>query len=124
MADVTLHLCTTCRKGALPSGVASVSELAAAARRWGRERAVAGAGISVTIARTACLSGCDVGLMAMVETPAGMVRLCRIASGAQIAGALAAREALIEGRPVVALVGHVLSRVAWDEQDADMTSES
>ncbi len=101
MASVTLHLCTTCRKRRGPD-VATTRQLSTAAGKMG-----------VHVELTSCLSGCQQGLCAMVETPDGMVRLRQFRRVDQVQLAISTHEQLIDGQAVPGL--DVISRVNWSE---------
>lgn len=104
-AELTLHICTTCRRAEPCDGYGL---LARAARAEAKR-----AGVALTLEQSACLSGCGTGLTAMVETAAGMVRLQRVATAAQAALAVAGGERLVDGGEVAGLT--VLSRMRWDD---------
>lgn len=112
---VTLHLCTACRKPQHKANIGqsfdSVGSLETAARKAARE-----AGVELTVVRTPCLSGCATGLTAMIDTPAGMVRLQRMVNAAEAALAIVHADRLVDGEPVQGL--KVLSRVKWSEWEA------
>jgi predicted metal-binding protein len=112
---VTLHLCTACRKPGHKANTGqtfdSVGHLAIAAGEAARD-----AGVDLTVVRTPCLSGCATGLTAMIDIPAGMVRLQGMKTAEQAALAIANAERLVDGEPVEGLT--VLSRVKWSEWDA------
>jgi predicted metal-binding protein len=115
--EVTLHICTTCRKLRGPGRdlrvpIDTVAELEGAAQKRAQS-----AGVKLACERTGCLSGCQTGLTVMIETPEGMVRLQKLARAEEAAQAVAHAQDLVDGTPVDGLI--VLSRVKWSEWDAD-----
>jgi len=74
--------------------------------------------IQLEIEKTVCLSGCESGLMAMVETVDGMVRVKQMQTAAQIGPLLDAAQALIAGKKTP-IDGLILSRINWQQWDSD-----
>lgn len=110
VVELKLHLCTTCR---LKSRCDSVGMLIKAAKLHADRHE-----IQLEIEKTPCLSGCESGLMAMVETVDGMVRIKQIQTAAQIGSLLDTAEALIAGQKTP-IDGQILSRLNWREWDSD-----
>lgn len=116
-AQVTLHICTTCRKLRGPGRdlrvpIDTVAELEAEARHQAEH-----AGVTLACERTPCLSGCQTGLTVMIETPEGMVRLQKLARAADAGQAVVHATDLVDGVAVENV--QVLSRVKWSEWDAE-----
>ncbi len=104
-----LHVCTTCR---LKTRCDSVGALIKAAKLHASQRNMA-----LEIEKTACLSGCESGLMAMVETVDGMVRVKQLQAATQIGPLLDSAQALIAGEKTP-IDGQILSRINWREWDS------
>lgn len=107
--DLVLHVCATCRdpaKGAPPCDRAQ--QLLAAGKLWGKQQ-----GRTVKLVRATCLSGCAVGLMAMIESEDGMVRLHNVQTTAQWRALLAQADALLAGTATAEATQSVLSRTDW-----------
>lgn len=106
-----LHLCTTCRRTDLrPVECASVRELVRSAKLWSTR-----SGQSLRIEEVNCLSGCAVGLTAMIEDDDASVRLYNIKDGAVLTQVLDASQALLRGEPAGEVQQLVLSRTDWSE---------
>ncbi len=106
-----LQICTTCRKTNLnPPAWAPVTELVGAARQWAKQ-----AKQPLEIEEVNCLSGCAVGLTALIEDDDAAVRLHSIADAATLKQVLLASEALLRGQPAGKADALVLSRTDWSE---------
>ena len=107
---VVLRLCASCRAEAGPH--VSLRALRTAARR----QALAD-GSALEVVRSSCLGSCEPGLSAVLETPAGVVRLSRLVTGRQAAHAVHHADALVAGAVTPPGGATVLSRMQWAEGD-------
>jgi predicted metal-binding protein len=106
-----LHLCTTCRRTDLRRvECVPVRELVKVAKGWAAQT-----GQELEIEEVNCLSGCAVGLTAMIEDDDASVRLYNVKDGAVLTQVLDASEALLRGQPAGDVQPLVLSRTDWTE---------
>lgn len=106
-----LQICTTCRKTTVGTPAwAPVRELVGAAKQWAKM-----AKQDLEIEEVNCLSGCAVGLAAMIEDADAAVRLHSIVDTATLKQVLQASEALLRGQPAGQADALVLSRTDWAE---------
>ena len=105
-----LHICTTCRQKVCCD---SVGQLVKAAKLHAEKQQ-----IQLEIEKTCCLSGCEQGLMAMVEMPEGMVRVKQVVEIKQISQLLDSAQRLIAGEQTP-LDAQIVSRLNWAQWDKD-----
>lgn len=106
-----LQICTTCRKTNLsPAPWAPVRELVGAAQQWAKQ-----AKQDLQVEEVNCLSGCAVGLTALLEDDDAAVRLHSIVDAATLKQVLQTSEALLRGQPAGSADALILSRTDWSE---------
>ncbi len=107
---VCLRLCKGCTR--VPPAQ-SVTQLAASALKIAKRL-----GIALQVERVSCLSSCEPGHSALIETEDGVLRLRGVATAAHAVAAVQHGPAAIAGDVVAeALAPLVLSRMRWADLD-------
>ena len=106
-----LQICTTCRKSSAANPPwSAVRELVGVAKRWAKQ-----AKQDLQIEEVNCLSGCAVGLAALIEDDDAAVRLHSIADAATLKQVLQRSDDLLRGQPAGPADALILSRTDWSE---------
>lgn len=105
-----LQFCTTCPRG--PEALA-VAGLLAAAKQLGKQQ-----GFRLKVGRSACLAACGSGHAAVLESDAGVARLCGLVGAVELAAVVAHAQAIVSASEVPEPVQRfVLSRLRWADLD-------
>jgi predicted metal-binding protein len=82
------------------------------------KKAAKSAGVALQVHKASCLSTCQPGLSAVVETQDGVARLGLVRTAADAARVVAAANAIVNGEAWEQGAIAVVSRLCWRELDA------